>query len=56
MITPMDLRTKTFKKAVSGYDKKEVDEYMELLLADYEKIYKQSIETTDKILKVINPN
>lgn len=49
MITPMDLRTKTFKKSVSGYDKKEVDEYMELLLADYETIYKQSIETTDKI-------
>ncbi|MBO5008899.1 MAG: DivIVA domain-containing protein [Clostridia bacterium] len=49
MITPMDLRTKTFKKAINGYDKKEIDDYMELLLADYEKIYKQSVETTDKI-------
>lgn len=50
MITPMELRSKTFKKAVvGGYDKKEIDEYMEALLADYEKVYKQSIETTDKI-------
>jgi len=50
MITPMDLRTKTFKKAaVGGYDKKEVDEYMEVLTEDYEKIYKQSVETSDKI-------
>ncbi len=50
MITPMDLRTKTFsKKPVGGYDKREVDEYMEVLISDYEKIYKQSIETTDKI-------
>ena len=49
MMTPMDLRAKTFKKAINGYDKKEIDDYMELLLADYEKIYKQSVETTDKI-------
>ena len=50
MITPMDLRTKTFKKAtVGGYDKREVDEYMEAIISDYEKIYTQSIETTDKI-------
>ena len=50
MITPMDLRTKTFKKvAVSGYDRKEVDEYLEVLTEDYEKVYKQSIENADKI-------
>ena len=50
MITPMDIRTKTFKKAaVGGYDKKEVDEYMEVLFEDYEKVYKQSIEYMDKV-------
>ncbi len=50
MITPMDLRTKTFKKAtVGGYDKRDVDEYMEAVISDYEKVYKQSIETTDRI-------
>ena len=50
MITPMDLRTKTFKKtAVGGYDRTEVDEYMAVIIEDYEKIYTQSIETTDRI-------
>lgn len=50
MITPMDLRTKTFKKAtVGGYDKRDVDEYIEVLTEDYEKVYKQSVETQDKI-------
>jgi len=50
MITPMDLRTKSFKKsAVGGYDRRDVDEYMEAIIADYEKVYKQSIETTDKL-------
>ncbi len=50
MITPMDLRTKTFKKAaVGGYDKRDVEEYMEAIISDYEKVYRQSIETTDRI-------
>ncbi len=50
MITPMDLRTKIFKKsAMGGYDKREVDEYMQVLTEDYEKVYKQSVEATDKI-------
>ena len=50
MITPLDLRTKSFKKAtVGGYDKREVDEYMQVLTEDYEKVYKQSVEATDKI-------
>ena len=50
MITPMDLRTKSFKKtAVGGYDRTEVDEYMAVIIEDYEKIYTQSIETTDRI-------
>lgn len=50
MITPMDLRTKGFKKAaMGGYDKRDVDEYMQVLTEDYEKVYKQSVEATDKI-------
>ena len=50
MITPMDLRTKTFKKVtVGGYDRQEIDEYMQVLTEDYEKVYKQSVETADKI-------
>ena len=49
MITPLDIQTKTFKKAINGYDKNDVDSYLELILADYEKLYTSSIESTDKI-------
>ena len=49
MLTPLDIQTKTFKRALNGYDKNEVDSYIELIVADYEKIYKSSIESTDKI-------
>ena len=49
MITPLDIQTKTFKQAINGYDKNDVDSYLELILADYEKLYTSSIESTDKI-------
>ena len=49
MITPLDIQTKTFKKAINGYDKNDVDSYLELILADYEKLYTSSMESTDKI-------
>ncbi len=49
MLTPLDIQTKTFKKSLNGYDKNEVDSYIELIVADYEKIYKSSIESADKI-------
>lgn len=49
MLTPLDIQNKTFKKSLNGYDKNEVDNYIELIVADYEKIYKSSIEATDKI-------
>lgn len=49
MMTPLDIQTKTFKKAVGGYDKAEVDGFLELILADYENLYKASIESGDKI-------
>ena len=38
MMTPLDIQTKTFKKAINGYDKNDVDSYLELILADYEKL------------------
>jgi len=49
MMTPLDIQNKVFKKAINGYDKADVDNFVELILADYEKIYKTSIEATDKI-------
>ena len=49
MMTPLDIQNKVFKKAFNGYDKADVDDFIILILADYEKVYKTSIEATDKI-------
>ena len=38
MLSPLDIESKKFiKSAVGGYNRADVDKFMELVLADYEK-------------------
>lgn len=38
MITPNDIQTKQFSKVVRGYKTEEVDEYLDLLTVDFERL------------------
>ena len=49
MITPMDIRNKEFKKTFRGYKENEVDEFLDKLTGDYERIYRENGELKDKI-------
>lgn len=50
MITPLDIENKKFsKKALSGYSTEEVDDFLDELTIDYEKIYKEASESKQKI-------
>ena len=49
MITPMEIQTKKFDKAVMGYNKDDVDDFISYILEDYEKLYKQAMESDEKI-------
>jgi cell division initiation protein len=49
MITPMEIQTKKFDKAVMGYNKEDVDDFISFILEDYEHLYKQAIEMEEKI-------
>lgn len=48
MITPIELQSKTFKTGI-GYEKKEVENFLNSLLVDYESLYKDNMELNDKI-------
>jgi len=50
MITPLDIQNKEFKKSIRGYNETEVDEFLDEILKDYEKLYKENMELKDKIL------
>lgn len=52
MITPLDIENKKFsKRALNGYSTEEVDDFLDELTIDYEKLYKENAEykqTVDK--------
>ncbi len=49
MITPMDIHNKEFEKGFRGYDTDAVDAFMTELVHDYEVLYRENREMTDKI-------
>lgn len=49
MITPLDIQNKEFKRTFRGYNAKSVDIFLDEIIDDYERIYKENIEYKDKI-------
>ena len=50
MITPLDIENKKFaKQMMNGYSVEEVDDFLDQLTVEYEKIYKESSENKRKI-------
>ena len=50
MYTPLDIENKKFaKQMMNGYSVEEVDNFLDELTLDYEKLYKQSNESENKI-------
>lgn len=49
-ITPNEISNKEFKKAFRGYDIDEVDEFLDQIIEDYEKLYKECMDQKEKIV------
>ena len=55
MITPLDIENKKFSKQVMyGYNVEEVDDFLDDLLIDYAKNYKEATELTRKVEELEN--
>lgn len=48
-LTAMDINNKEFKKSVSGYNRDEVDEFLDKIREDYEALYKDNSVLQEKI-------
>jgi len=48
MITPTELDSQKFSKKFNGYDVDEVDDFLDQLSVDYEKLYRENAELKDK--------
>lgn len=49
MLTPVEIQNKVFKSGGLGYDKKEVDTFMQEIINSYEILYREKVELTDKV-------
>lgn len=48
MITPVEIQSKAFKSGI-GYDKKDVDSFINEILENYEELYRSNVEMKDKL-------
>lgn len=44
MLTPLDIENKKFPTKLRGYDDAEVDEFLDQITIDYERLYKENAE------------
>lgn len=49
MLTPLDIENREFKRTLNGYNRDDVEDFMSILLVDYEKLYKECNASRDKI-------
>ena len=48
MITPLDIENKRFTRTLKGYNVEEVDDFLDQLTLEYEKLYKENAEYRDQ--------
>jgi len=48
MLTPTDFDNVRFSKKINGYNVDEVDEFLDSVTVDYEKLYRENAELKDK--------
>lgn len=48
-ITPMDIHNKEFSRSIRGYSADEVDQYLDQIVEEFERLYKENLEAKDRI-------
>ena len=51
-VTPLEIRDKVFSTKFRGYDKNQVDEFLDKILCDYEELLRCKDESQDYIKKL----
>ena len=52
MLTPLDIQKQDFAVSFRGYNADEVDDFLDMVGKDYEKLYKDNIELKDRIARL----
>lgn len=49
MLTPMDIQRQDFEVKLRGYNANEVDDFLDLIGKDYEKLYRENAELREQV-------
>lgn len=49
MLTPLDIETVEFKKVALGFSPDEVDDFLDKVIVEFERLYKENIKLNDKV-------
>lgn len=49
MLTPLDIENKRFSKTIKGYNADEVDDFLDQVTLEYERLYKENAEFKNKL-------
>lgn len=53
-LTPLDIHNKEFSRSLRGYNPDEVDEFLDEIIDEFEKLYRESLDMQDKIDALID--
>ena len=48
-LTPVDIHNKEFSRSFRGYDEDEVDQFLDLIVEDFERLYKENLELKERV-------
>ena len=48
-LTPMDIHNKEFTRSFRGYDDDEVDQFLDEIVEEFERLYKENIDLKDRL-------
>lgn len=52
MLTPLDIHNKEFNRGFRGYNEGEVDAFLDEVVKDYERLYRENIELKETLSRV----
>jgi len=48
-LTPLDIHHKEFRRSIRGYDDKEVDDFLDAVADEFERLFKENIDLSERI-------
>ena len=53
-LTPMDIHNKEFTRSFRGYDEDEVDQFLDEIVEEFERLYKENIDLKDRLSMLLD--